>query len=104
MIASTDEEIAQVIERLSWSADDLVLILFSTTGLPTIFMDRGFHFYRADNMRLPLQLDMPITEKMIHGWLQQPHERVHGRVVRAFISQDGEPFAPADENKFTQTP
>lgn len=97
MTQSTDDEIAQVIERLSWSVDDLVLILFSTTGMPTIFMDRGFRFYKANTMQSPFQLDMPITAKMIGSWLKQPHEKVHGIVVQAFISQDGEPFSPADE-------
>jgi len=94
---STDEEIEQVIERLSWSPDDLVLILFSTTSLPTIFMDRGFRFYKANAMQSPFQLDMAITAKIIRSWLQPPHERVHGIVVQSFISQDGEPFSPADE-------
>jgi hypothetical protein len=97
MMQSTDDEIAQVIERLSWSPDDLVVILFSRVGLPTLFMDRGFRFCELRATLKTFQLDDPITANMIRGWRQRPNEKVHGIVVQSFHSQDGVLFEPYEE-------
>jgi len=96
MIANTDDEIADVLDRLTWDANDLVLILY-LIGRSPLYMTRNFMFHRSDSID-PFELNMPIDKTLLRKWLKGPHDQMRVDVVRPFLSSDRVMFRPDIES------